>query len=281
MGSTLKTPSQKKVLIKGLGLGLIILLYSFAAFPGGIGLDFSVVTVNLSGALDKVSQAASNALAELGLPAQQINQLVQDLDGQVTDIRASFPVEYFPLPLVGGTLEFGLPFIVIDKAVFSGGLLNDSILRGIASTVGYSIPKPLVPNMTIDLGGGDTANISADVGLSVFKFTGRVAKHFDVFIGGVELGAGVDFVNGKATPAVTANAPGHQTELDAALEALHLDGLGWNAFTTNVSGQIELGPPFLRLVLQAAYQLPISQASDWWDIKSGIVSGKIGLAVRF
>lgn len=272
--------SKMKKLVKGLGLSVIILLCSFAVFPGGIGLDLSAVTVNLSGPLGMVPQAASDALSELGLPTSEINQVLQDIDTQLADIESSMPVEYLPLPLLGGTLEIGLPFIVIDKATLSVGLLNDSILRGIASMVGYSIPQPLVPDMAVDLG-GNTANVSADVGLSVFKLTTRVAKHFDLLIAGIELGAGVDFVKGNVLPTVTVNAPGYQTEVDAALDALHLDGLNWSTFATHVSGQVELGPPFLRLVVQAAYQLPISQSSGWWSVKSGIISGKIGLAVRF
>jgi hypothetical protein len=271
--------NRKRAYITGLGL-TIILLYSFAAFPGGIGLDLSVLTVNLSGALDMAPQAATSALSELGLSAPVIDQVLQELNATLTDIERSFPVDYFPIPMVGGTLEFGLPLIVINKVVFSVASVNDTILRGIAGMVGYSIPQPLVVDTVVDLG-GDTASVSADVGFSVFKLTSQVAKHFDLLFAGIELGAGVDFTKGNIVPQVAVNAPGHQADVDSALDALHLDGLGWSEFTASLSGQIELGPPFLRLVAQGGYQLPISVNSGWWDIKNGTISAKIGLAVRF
>ena len=277
MGSTL---NRKYALAKGLAFGVIILLSSFAAFPGGVGLDLSVCTVDLSGPFGKVHGAASDALTALGVPPSSTASILSDLDTSLADIEEAYPIEYFPLPMVGGTIEIGLPFIVIDKVSFSGGLINDSILRGIAGMAGYNISQPIISQAQVDLG-SETADITADLQLSAFKLTCEVAKHLDLLIAGIELGAGVDLIQGSIVPIVNATAPTHQTEINAAKAALHLDGLTWTTFAGHISGQIELGPPFLRLVVQGAYLLPIAGESGWWGIVSGNVSGKIGLVIRF
>jgi len=277
MGSTL---NKNRVLAKGLVFGVIILLSSFAAFPGGVGLDLSVCTVDLSGPFSMVHGAASDALTALGIPATDAASILTDLDTSLADIEEAYPIEYFPLPLVGGTIEFGLPFIIIDKVVFSGGMINDSMLRGIADMAGYSILQPIVSDMQVDLG-GETANVTADVQLSAFKLTSEVVKHLDLLVAGIEFGAGVDLMKGSIVPDVRVTIPGHQTEANAAIDALHLDGLTWTTFAAHVSAQIELGPPFLRLVVQGAYLLPLSEESGWWGITSGTVSAKIGLVIRF
>ncbi|HDL84781.1 MAG TPA: hypothetical protein ENH11_00335 [Candidatus Acetothermia bacterium] len=272
--------NKKYALAKGLLFGIIILLSSFAAFSGGVGLDLSVCTVDLSGPFGLAPQAASAALTALGVTGSNATQLLQQLNTSLADIEEAYPIEYFPLPLVGGTIEIGLPFIVIDKVVFSGGMINDSILRGFANMVGYSIPQPIISGMQVDLG-SETANVTADLRLSAFKLTSEVVKHLDLLIAGIELGAGVDLIQGSIVPTITVTASAHQTEVNAALAAIHLDGLTWTTFAAHVSAQIELGPPFLRLIIQGTYLLPLSEESGWWGIKSGKVSGKIGLVIRF
>lgn len=277
MGSTL---NRRYALAKGLVFAVIILLSSFAAFSGGVGLDLSVCTVDLSGPFAKAHTAVSGALTALGVTGSSATQILQDLDTSLADIEAAYPIEYFPLPMVGGTIEIGLPFIIIDKVSFSGGLLNDSLLRSIANMAGHSIPQPIVSNLQVDLG-SETADVTADLRLSAFKLTCEVAKHFDLLIAGIELGAGVDLIQGSIVPTVDVTAPGHQTEIDAAIAALHLDGLTWTSFAGHISGQIELGPPFLRLSVQGSYLAPLSEEGGWWGIASGNVSGKIGLVIRF
>ena len=271
--------NMKAVLVKGLVLAAIILLYSFAAFSGGVGLNLSVYTVDLSGPFSRVHDAASSALTALGVPATAAASVLSDLDTSVADIEEAYPIEYFPIPLVGGTIEIGLPFIVIDKIAFSGGMINDSLLRGIADMAGYTIPQPLVSS-TFDLG-TSTGNLTGDMTLSAFKLTSEVTKHLDLLIAGIEFGLGVDLMQGSIAPVVNVTAPGHQTEVDAALDELHLDGFTWTTFAAHASVQIELGPPFLRLVVQGAYLLPLSEESGWWGIKSGKLAGKIGLVIRF
>jgi len=278
MGSTLNM--KNATLAAGLVFGVIILLSSFATFPGGVGLDLSVCTVDLSGPFGMVHGAASDALTALGVPPSSTASILSDLDTSLADIEEEYPIEYFPLPLVGGTIEIGLPFIVIDKVVFSGGLINDSLVRGFADMAGYTIPQPIVSDMQVDIG-GETANVTADMSLSAFKLTSEVVKHLDLLVAGIELGAGVDLIQVSIVPAVNVIAPPYQTEVDAALAALHLDGFTWTTFAAHVSAQIELGPPFLRLVVQGAYLLPLSEESGWWGIKSGTVSAKIGLVIRF
>ena len=271
--------AKNATLMKGLIFGVIILLSSFAAFSGGVGLDLSVCTVDLSGPFSRVHGAASNALTALGVSATDAASILTDLDSSLADIEEEYPIEYFPIPLIGGTIEISLPLIVIDKVVFSGGLINDSLMRGIADMAGYAIPQPIVSG-TVDLG-GDTASMTGDVNLSVFKLTSEVVKHLDLLIAGIELGLGVDFIQGNIDPVVNVTAPGHQTAVNAALAELHLDGFTWTTFAAHASAQIEVGPPFLRLVVQGAYLLPIAGESGWWGIVSGNVSGKIGLVIRF
>ncbi|MEA3238403.1 MAG: hypothetical protein U9Q94_01250, partial [Candidatus Bipolaricaulota bacterium] len=251
--------NKKYALAKGLVFGVIILLSSFVAFSGGVGIDLSVCTVDLSGPFGMVHGAASDALTALGVPPSSTASILSDLDTSLADIEEAYPIEYFPLPLVGGTIEFGLPFIVIDKVVFSGGLLNDSLVRGFADMAGLTIPKPIVDDMQIDFG-GETVNVTADLSLSAFKLTTEVAKHLDLLVAGIDFGLGVDLIQGSIVPTILPTAPGHQTEVNAALSALHLDGgLTWTTFAAHVSAQIEVGPPFLRFVVQGAYLLPISE----------------------
>jgi len=87
--------------------GVILLLSSFAAFPGGVGIDLSVCTVDLSGPFGMVHGAASDALTALGVPPSSTASILSDLDTSLADIEEEYPIEYFPLPLVGGTIEFG------------------------------------------------------------------------------------------------------------------------------------------------------------------------------
>jgi len=277
----LKIVNKKNAtLARGVVLGGILLFSSFAAFPGGIGLDLSVCTVDLSGPFGMAPQAAGDALAALGVTGSDATQILQDLSTSLADIEETYPIEYFPIPLVGGTIEIGLPFILIDRLVFSGGMINDSILRGIADMAGYSIPQPIVSNVEIDVA-GETANVTADFQLSAFKLTSEFAKYLDLLVAGIEIGAGVDLVQGGIVPTVSVTVPGYQTEVNEALAALHLDGITWTTVALHVSAQIELGPPFLRLVVQGAYLLPISEKSGWWGITSGAISGKIGVVIRF
>lgn len=277
----MKAVSKKDAtLAGGVIFGVILLLSSFAAVSGGGGLDLSICTVDLSGPFGMAPQAVGDALAMLGVTGPDAAQILEDLNTSLADIEGAYPIQYFPIPLVGGTIEIGLPFVVIDRLVFSGGMINDSILRGIADMVGYSIPRPIVSDMQIDIG-GETANVTADLQLSAFKLTSEVAKHIDLLVAGIELGAGVDLIQGGIDPTVSVTSPGHQAEVDEALAALHLDGITWRTFAVHLSAQIELGPPFLRLVVQGSYLLPISEDSGWWGITSGTISGKIGVIIRF
>ncbi|MEA3238513.1 MAG: hypothetical protein U9Q94_01815, partial [Candidatus Bipolaricaulota bacterium] len=257
----------------------IILLFSFAAFPGGVGVDVSVCTVDLSGPFSMVHVAVSDALNEFGVSPTEAASILSDLDTGLADIEEEYPIEYFPLPLVGGTIEVGLPFIIIDKAVLSGGLINDSLVRGFADMAGYTIPQPIVSGEQVGLG-SEMANFTADLSLQAFRLTTEVVKHVELLVAGIELGVGVDLIQGSIIPEV--KWPEHQAEVDDVLDPLHLDGgLTWTTFAAHVSAQIEVGPPFLRFVVQGAYLLPISEESGWWGIKSGTVSGKLGLVIRF
>lgn len=272
--------NKRRTLTSGITAVLIISLVPLAVFAGGIGLNLSVCTVDLSGPWSQIPQAASDALAAFGVGASDAAQVLEDLNTSLSDIAEAIPIALFPVPFVGGSIEFDLPFVVIDGLRISGGVFNDALLTGLGSIVGIAIPQPIGTDMQFDTGEG-TLDLSADLYFSTFKLTTEVVKRLDLLAAGIEFGAGVDLVQGRIGPVVDVSFPGHQSEVDAAEAALHLDGLTWSTFAVHTCVQLEIGPPFLRLTVQGALMLPLSESSGWWAIRSGRLSGSIGLVIRF
>ncbi len=122
-------------LIAGVGF-----LFAFVACGGGIGVDLSIVTLDLTETIAKVPVAADDAftevedaLADLGMPPQDLAALEAEFDQALSGIEEAleeFPT-LLPIPHLGASIEFSLPFVVIDGLRFSGGILNHQILQGI------------------------------------------------------------------------------------------------------------------------------------------------------
>jgi len=263
--------------------------FSFGAQAGGIGVELPIYTVDLSGTLAKVSVAVQGAfteiegaLADLGMPPADLDAVVAQFDQALADVEqglGEFP-SLVPIPHFGGSIEFSLPFVVVDGLRFSGGILNDRILRGIGGLFGFEIPQPLV-DVEIEEDGFD-ASFTVDVSFSSFVLSTDLVKRLDLVIAAIDLGLGVDVIQGRITPQVDYEVPQEfQDGAAAALGALHLDELHWSAFGIHGLVGFELGPPFLRLVAECRVFLPISQATGWWEIGVGNLTGSVGLVIRF
>ena len=264
-------------------------LFSFGAQAGGIGVELPIYTVDLSGTLAKVAVAVQGAfaeiegaLADLGMPPADLNAVAAQFDQALSDVEqglGEFP-SLVPIPHFGGSIEFSLPFVVVDGLRFSGGILNDRILRWIGGLFGVEIPQPLV-DVEIEEDGFEAA-FAADVSFSSFILSTDLVKRLDLVIAAIDLGLGVDVIQGRITPQVDYEVPQEfQDGAAAALEALHLGELHWSAFVIHGLVGFELGPPFLRLVTECRVFLPVSQSTGWWEIGAGNLTGSVGLVIRF
>ncbi len=256
-----------------------IILLPVAGFAFEIGAGLSFYTLDLSPTMAQIPTAVSDSLDALGISGVDKSTILADLNATLAQIEADFPVSSTPIPLLGGSIGISLPFIVVDELRISGGILNDSLLRGMANLFNLGLPSPLFDE-TIDTGLG-TGTITADLSLSTFMLSSELVKRFDLIIAGIELGVGVDLIQGSVVPQVDPVLPGFQPEVDAALAALHLDGFHWSVFATHVSLGMELGPPFLRLFARGQILIPISHSTGWWPSAMGSLSGSIGMVIRF
>jgi len=261
------------------GTLVLLLFISFSGLSGGIGAGLSFYTLDISPTISQIPTAVSGSLDALGISGTDKITILADLDATLAQIEADFPVSSTPIPLLGGSIGISLPFIVVDELRISGGILNDSLLRGMANLFNLAVPSPLF-NETIDTGLG-TGTITADLSLSTFMLSSELVKRFNLIIAGIELGVGIDLIQGSVIPQIEAVLPGFQPEVDAALAALHLDEFHWSVFATHVSLGVELGPPFLRLFARGQILLPLSQSSGWWPFAMGSLSGSVGVVIRF
>jgi len=262
-----------------MGTLVLLLLISFSGLSGGIGAGLSFYTLDLAPTMAQIPTAVSDSLDALGISGTDKSTILADLDATLAQIEADFPVSSMPIPLLGGSIGISLPFIVVDELRISGGILNDSLLRGMASLFDLELPSPLFDE-TIDTGLG-TGTLTADLSLSTFMLSSELVKRFDLIIAGIELGVGFDLIQGSVVPQVEAVLPGFQPEVDAALTALHLDEFHWSVFATHVSLGVELGPPFLRLFARGQILIPISHSTGWWPFTISSLSGSIGMVIRF
>ncbi|MCD5416004.1 hypothetical protein LR032_02715 [Candidatus Bipolaricaulota bacterium] len=269
----------KTFLCKGVGVLLLALLLPLTGFAFGIGVEISFYTLDLSASLAKVSPAVEDSLHRLGIPLMDIATTIVDLEAALAQIEANLPVTSLPLPLLGGSIELPFPFLVIDRLRLSGGILSDGLLGGAAGLFGTEIPSLLIDEtIVIDRVEG---TIRAAPSFSTLMLATEFIKQVDLLIMGFDLGVGGSLIQGRIDPQVEINLPGLQTEADAALAALHLDGISWSTFAFHASFGAEIGPPFLRMFARGRLLLPISQTPGWWGIRIGSISGSVGLAVRF
>jgi hypothetical protein len=267
----------------------LLVLSSLSASAGGLGCGFSLYTMDVTGTFDKVPVALDSALDALESTFDDLGASTAELDDlraqfrEVTDEWGDLFGEYpmwIPIPLVGGSIDVGLPFVVVDGVRVSGGFLSDDLLRGIGLLSGLAIPDPLI-DLELEAG-TESATLTADFGFSTFMASSDLTKRFGLVFAAVELGAGVYLIRGSIDPTVTV---GGTSDLSAgvqtAVDALHLDGLTWSEFGAHVLAGIELGPPFFRLHADLRYTFPVSQTIGWWEIGIGRLAAVLGMVIRF
>lgn len=269
---------------------LVGLLLGSTAAAGGLYLAVPIVSLDLTSAWSRVPLAAESAfdlllasLVDAGIPPGDLFGIEQGFDDILSDIEevADTGPPWIPLPLLGGGLEFRLPFVVIDGLRFSGGLMTDRMIRSLAGALGQEVPRPLVD---VEIGiGSDTARLTADVAFSAWAMSTEVVKRLDLLVFAVNLGAGVGVMGGRISPTVghtglpTVVVPG----VENALAALHLDEMTWSAFTVHGMIGLELGLPFLRLYGDVRWALPLSVRDSWWGLRPGPITAMMGLVIRF
>ncbi len=271
--------TKRGTLIRGTACIGFILLISSTALAEGVGLELSFYTVDLSATLAKVPAVVADSLDALGMPTADADDVIAELNASLAEIETVLPVNSLPVPLLGGSIEFPLQFVAIDGVRLSGGMLNDTILRGMADLFAIDMPQPLVDvEIEEDV---FVARCTADLPFSTFMLSTELFKRLDLVIMGIEIGLGADLIQGRISPQVNIDAPGFQTEVDAALDALHLNDLRWSTFAVHATLGLEVGPPFLRLFARGKILLSISQSTGWWPISVASFAGKIGLVIRF
>jgi len=266
---------------------LLIALVAMSASCGGISFGVPFYTVDLTETLVITSQIVDSSLdaldvwlQDLGMPTAEIDALLSDINNSITDFISNieeFSITSFPIPLVGGSIEFGLPLFVIDGIRLSGGMLNQAILFEAASLLNLDVPTSIDGEIEIN---GSTTEYSIVPLFSTFMLSTDVIKRLDLVIAGVSFGAGLDLIQGEIgldTPIIDSLSPAFQLVLDE----LHLDGLSWSAFAAHVFFGVEVGLPFLRLAGEARFMFPISQTPGSWRIKVGQWAGSVELAIRF
>jgi len=285
MGGMGQTMKKKTLALSCVISMLLIALVAMGASCGGISFGIPFYTVDLTetleetipGIVDNSLDALHTWFVDLGMPTTEIDDLLSDIDSSITDYLSAIeelPTASFPIPLVGGSIEFGLPLVVIDGIRLSGGILNETILFGAADLLNLVVPTLIDGEIEID---GFTATYEIVPSFSTFMLSTDVIKRLDLVIAGISFGAGVDLIQGQIGLAIEHLTPGLQSVLDA----LHLDGLSWSAFAAHAALGVEVGLPFLRLVGEARFMLPISQTPGYWKIKVGQWAGSVGLVIRF
>jgi len=261
--------------LRGILVAFVVFSVSSLASATGISLGSPFYLIDLSRAVAKVPGVAADVLAELEVPESDAAGILADVEATLAD----FPT-ILPVPLLGGALEISLPFDVIDTVRLSAGILNDGLVRGIADLLGAEIPQPLIDQEWSEP--GFQGAVTADLFFSTYLVSAEVLKRFDLVFLGVNLGLGLDWMEGEITPAVDYEVPpDYEDRISAAVDALHLGGLTWSSLGVHGLIGFELGPPFLRLALDGRVYLPFSQMAGWWGIEVADWGWTLGLVVRF
>ncbi len=260
---------------RAIGIAAIVIVgISLTAFPFGISAGVKAYTIDLAASFSKVGPAVTAAGTALGLSPAQINDVV-------TQVTAAIPTAtVVPVPLIGGTIELGVPLLVIDSVSISGGIMTDGIVRGIASAVGAPIPRPVVhETFTTDTGPG---TLTVDPSFFTYAITIAAGKRLDLFLAAVDASIGATWVAGDISPGIAVEAPPpHAGQVTAAIAALHPDGLLWSGFGVTAGIGVELGLPFLRMRAEGGLFMPVYTSSGWWGVKLGEITAGLGITVRF
>jgi hypothetical protein len=271
------------------GVFLALALGVADARAGGFDVGCEIVSVDVAGTLTRVPVALRGAfdeilamLADQGVPPVELADIEADFDSALADLNANldaFPT-LLPLPLLGGGIEFSVPWVVIDGVRLSGGILNGAIVRGLAAMGGVEVPDPLFAD-EFDLD-GETASFTVDADMSAWAISVEAVKRLDIVVVAINLSAGVDFLGGSATIQVDRQVPPEWIGgVDAALGALHLDDVRWSAVAGHLGLGLEVGFPFLRLTAGVRLLQPFAQSSGWWDLRVGGLAGSVGVVIRF
>ena len=266
-----------------------VLLYVASVAAGGITLGLPIATLDISGpltqlpiAVDAVFAEIESALIDLGFTPVDLLEIHEQIDEtleQIGEFTQALP-PFFPVPMLGGTIEFSLPLILVDGLRFTGGLVNEGLVRWVASLTGTQIPEPLL-DVAFD-SPEFTGSATIDVALSSWMLSTDVVKRFDALVLALTLGAGVDLIRGEIRPAVEIDIPpAYEDDVAAALAALRLDELAWSTFAVHAVIGLEIGPPFLRLYGDIRYLLPLSEAASWWDLRAAGWAAVLGVVIRF
>jgi len=268
---------------------LLIALVAMSASCGGISFGVPFYTVDLTetlvtipGIVDNSLDALALWLQDLGMPTTEIDTLLGDINNSIADFISNIEeisITSFPIPLVGGSIEFGLPLVVIDGIRLSGGILNQAILFEAADLLNLDVPHSIDGQIEIN---GSTTEYTIAPLFSTFMLSTEVIKRLDLVIAGISFGAGLDLIQGEIglDPSITIILPSSDG-FQSVLDALDLDGLSWSAFAAHATFGVEVGLPFLRLAGEARFMLPISQTPGSWQIKVGQWAGSVELAIRF
>lgn len=266
-----------------------ILIHAAVAVAGGVTFGVPITTLDVSGALDRVPIAVDAAFAELeealidsGLSQADLDEIRDRIDEsleQVDDLAEALP-PFLPVPMLGGTIEISLPLVLIDGLRFTGGLLNEGLVRSAARLAGTEIPEPL---FEISFDSPEfTGAATIDVALSSWMLSTDVVKRFDALVLALTLGGGIDLIGGEIRPLVDLDVPpGFEDDVAGALAALHIDGMTWSTFAVHGVIGLEIGPPFLRIYGDLRFLLPLSAGAGWWDLRSGGLAAVLGLVIRF
>ena len=257
----------------------LVLLISPLVLAGGIALEIPFYTIDLTTTLAHVPTAVADSLDALGVPSADADEVIAELNTTLAEIETELPVSSLPVPLFGGSIEFSVPFLVIDAVRFSGGGLSDRFVWGMLDALGLERPQWPIEESFQE--GELEVEVTIDPSFSSFMLSTELVKRLDLLVAGIEFGLGFDLAQGKIDPGVTITASHLQSELDDALAALHPDELSWSAFCGHACVGVEVGPPFLRLYGRARFLLPLSQSTTWWGIKVGALTGSVGLVIRF
>jgi len=266
-----------------------VLLHAAAVAAGGVTFGFPIATLDVSGplarlpvAIDAAYAEVESALIDLGLtPADlvEIREQVDETLDQIDGFAQALP-PFLPVPMVGGTIEVSLPLIVVDALRFTGGLLNEGLVRGIARLAGAEILEPL---FHAEFDSPEFAGAATlDVALSSWMLSTDVVKRFDALVLALTLGAGVDLIGGEIRPIVDVEVPTeYEDDAAAALAALRLDELTWSTFAVHGVIGFEIGPPFLRLYGDVRCLLPVSESASWWNLRAAGWAAVLGMVIRF
>ncbi|MBN1858768.1 hypothetical protein JW848_06140 [Candidatus Bipolaricaulota bacterium] len=291
-GKTLRARPMK-------GLVWLILLATLTAtitgMAGGLGFGFPFYTINVLPAveqapviMDQAAEAWEAALIADGLPPEVARGLAAEIEAVGDQIAASIPswttgtpgilLQAIPIPHIGGAIEFGLPFVVLDTLRFEAGWLSETLVLKALDLAGLGSGLEDWP-LVIDW---DEALLWVEPEVRSMVLSTDVAKQIGLLVADIDLGIGVDLIAGRVLSGISVEGGLFQETIHVLISELQLESLRWTAFAVHGSIGIGIGPPFLRLYARLRGMVPISQSvSGGWAISIGGLSGSVGMVIRF